>query len=40
VISFDQMGPISLRPHAGSGWAKRKRPERQRATFNRRHGTR
>ena len=40
VISFDQMGPISLRPHAGSGWATRKRPERQRATFNRRHGTR
>ena len=40
VISFDQMGPISLRPHAGSGWAKRKRPERQRATFHRRHGTR
>jgi transposase len=40
VISFDQMGPISLRPHAGSGWAKCKRPERQRATFNRRHGTR
>jgi len=40
VISFDQMGPISLRPHPGSGWAKRKRPERQRATFNRRHGTR
>ncbi len=40
MISFDQMGPISLRPHAGSGWAKRTRPERQRATFNRRHGTR
>src|SRR5215210_7269797 len=40
VISFDQMGPISLRPHAGAGWAPRKRPERQRATFNRRHGTR
>ena len=40
VIAFDQMGPISLRPHAGAGWAPRKRPERQRATFNRRHGTR
>ena len=40
VISFDQMGPISLRPHAGAGWARRGRPERQRATFNRRHGTR
>ncbi|MCA1699071.1 MAG: IS630 family transposase, partial [Actinobacteria bacterium] len=40
VVSFDQMGPISLRPTAGSGWAPRKRPERQRATFNRRHGVR
>jgi hypothetical protein len=40
VISFDQMGPISLRPTAGAGWAERKRPERQRATYNRRHGTR
>ena len=25
---------------AGAGWAPRKRPERQRATFNRRHGVR
>lgn len=40
VISFDQMGPISLRPTHGSGWAKKRQPERLRATFNRRHGTR
>lgn len=40
VIAFDQMGPISLRPMAGAGWAPRKRPERQRATYHRRHGTR
>ena len=40
VISFDQMGPISLRPTHGSGWAARGRPERLRATFNRRHGIR
>jgi transposase len=40
VIAFDQMGPISLRPMAGSGWAPRGRPERQRATYHRRHGTR
>jgi transposase len=40
VISFDQMGPVSLRPTHGSGWARRKRPERHRATFNRRHGVR
>jgi transposase len=40
VVSFDQMGPISLRPTAGAGWAPRGRPERQRATFTRRHGVR
>ena len=40
VIAFDQMGPISLRPTAGAGWAPRARPERQRATYHRRHGTR
>jgi hypothetical protein len=27
-------------PTAGAGWAPRKRPERQRATYTRRHGTR
>jgi hypothetical protein len=40
VISFDQMGPVSLRPIAGARWAPRGRPERQRADYNRRHGTR
>jgi len=35
VISLDQMGPISLKPIQGVGWAKRKRPERQRATYSR-----
>jgi transposase len=40
VISFDQMGPVSLRPTAGTGWAPRGRPERQRADYNRRAGTR
>ena len=40
VVSFDQMGPISLRPTQGAGWAPSGRPERRRATFNRRHGTR
>jgi transposase len=40
VIAFDQMGPISLRPLAGAGWAPKRRPERQRATYNRRHGVR
>ena len=40
VVSFDQMGPVSLRPMAGAGWAPRGRPERQRADYNRRHGIR
>ena len=40
VIAFDQMGPISLRPTAGAGWAPRGRPERQRATYHRTLGTR
>ena len=40
VISFDQMGPISLRPTQGRRWAERRSPERHRATFNRRHGVR
>ncbi|HEX4019104.1 MAG TPA: IS630 family transposase [Frankiaceae bacterium] len=40
VISFDQMGPISLKPIQGAGWAPRTRPERLRATYNRKHGIR
>ncbi len=40
VISFDQMGPISLKPIQGASWARRKRPGRLRATYNRRHGIR
>ena len=40
VISFDEMGPVSLCPHAGRGWARRRRPERQRATYTRRQGVR
>src|SRR3954447_11644486 len=40
VIAFDQMGPISLRPMAGAGWAPHGRPERQRATYHRTMGTR
>jgi transposase len=40
VIAFDQMGPISLRPTPGAGWAPKARPERQRADYHRRAGTR
>jgi len=40
VISFDEKGPESLCPKHGRGWTRRGRPERHRATFNRRHGIR
>ena len=34
VVCFDEMGPIQLIPHQGSGWATQKRPERLRATYS------
>jgi transposase len=40
VISFDELGPISLRPQHGAGWAPRGRAQRLRATYHRRHGIR
>jgi transposase len=40
VISFDEKGPESLCPRHGRGWARRGRPERQRATYTRRQGIR
>lgn len=40
VVSFDECGPISLKPHAGSGWFAKGKPARQRATYNRHSGTR
>lgn len=40
VISFDEKGPESLCPKHGRGWAPTGRPQRHRATYNRRHGIR
>lgn len=40
VFSFDEFGPLGIRPTAGSGWAKRKRPDRLPATYHRTHGIR
>jgi transposase len=40
VVCFDECGPISLKPHAGTGWFVKGRPGRQRATYHRRHGVR
>jgi transposase len=40
VVCFDEMGPIQLIPHQGAGWTPVGRPERHRATYNRKGGTR
>jgi len=40
VISFDEKGPESLCPRHGRGWARLGRPQRHRATYNRRQGIR
>lgn len=40
VVCFDEMGPIQLIPHHGSGWAREKRPERLRATYSKKNGVR
>jgi len=40
VVCFDEMGPIQLIPHHGSGWAAAKRPERLRATYSKENGVR
>jgi transposase len=40
VVCFDEMGPIQLIPHLGSGWAPCKLPERLRASYKRPHGVR
>ena len=40
LVSFDECGPISLKPHPGQGWFTAKRPARQRATYKRTKGVR
>src|SRR4051794_15259114 len=40
VVCFDEMGPIQLIPHHGSGWAPAKRGERIRATYSKKGGVR
>ena len=39
-LALDEIGPVSLCPHHGRGWAQRQRPERHRASYTRRHGVR
>ena len=38
VICYDQLGPLELRPLAGWCWARRRKPQRLRATYSRKHG--
>jgi transposase len=40
VVCFDEMGPIQLIPHQGSGWAPERLPERLRGSHNKPHGVR
>jgi hypothetical protein len=39
-FAFDQFGPLSVRPHHGSGWARSAHPDRLPATYRRTHGIR
>lgn len=39
-FAFDQFGPLSIRPHHGSGWARSTRADRLPATYRRTHGIR
>ncbi len=39
-FAFDQFGPLSIRPHHGSGWARSAKPDRLPATYRRTHGIR
>jgi len=39
-FAFDQFGPLSIRPHHGSGWARSKHPDRLPGTYRRTHGIR
>jgi hypothetical protein len=40
VVSFDEFGPIEVRPQKGSNWAREKHPDRVPATYTRDKGVR
>ena len=40
VLSFDEFGPIEVRPEKGSNWSREKHPDRVPATYHREQGTR
>jgi hypothetical protein len=39
VVCYDQLGPLELRPVPGMCWARKRKPQRHRATYTRKHGT-
>ena len=39
-FAFDQFGPLSIRPHHGSGWAPSTKADRLPGTYRRTHGIR
>jgi transposase len=40
VFAFDEFGPLTIRPHAGAGWAPKGHPGRQPANYHKLHGVR
>ena len=40
VFAFDEFGPLTIRPHAGAGWAPKTRPDRLPANYHKLHGVR
>ncbi len=40
TISFDEFGPLEIRPQAGQSWRRSDRPDRLPATYTRRQGVR
>lgn len=39
VVCYDQLGPLELRPIPGKCWARKRKPQRHRATYTRKRGT-
>ncbi|MCU1492865.1 MAG: Integrase catalytic region [Acidimicrobiaceae bacterium] len=40
TFSFDEFGPLAIKPEGGQAWATRKKPVRLRANYHKPHGTR
>ena len=40
TFAFDEFGPLTIKPEAGSCWAPKNDPQRLRANYNKPHGTR